>query len=119
MAYTLTQTDLQQFTETDHWYRHGFFRRILYTDGIKYMAETGGAYWLLDAIASHITGKILAKRAVTDPRLADMQFWRLEVREDHSAVMTCRADSGVSASCAPDDSLHGLPAARDRHLGLQ
>ena len=95
MANKLTHADLQQFTGTENWYRHGFFRRILYTDGIKYLAETGGAYWLIDAMASHITGKVLAKKAAADPRLTDMQFWRLKVREDHSAILTCRADSDV------------------------
>jgi hypothetical protein len=51
MSNTLTQVELAQFTGTDHWYRHGINRRVLLTDGAKYMAERAGAHWLLDEIA--------------------------------------------------------------------
>lgn len=47
----LTEESLRQFTGTDGWYRHAINKSILYTDGAKYVAEVGGAYWLLDAIA--------------------------------------------------------------------
>jgi hypothetical protein len=43
--------DLGQFTGTEHWYRHGINRNVLFTDGAKYVADTAGAHWLLDAIA--------------------------------------------------------------------
>ena len=42
---------LAQFTGSEHWYRHGLVRDILFTDGAKYVADQGGAYWLLDEIA--------------------------------------------------------------------
>ena len=48
---TLTKADLAQFTGSENWYRHALARDILYTDGAKYMAQHGGAYWLLDEIA--------------------------------------------------------------------
>ena len=41
----------RQFTGSEHWYRHGLVRDILFTDGAKYVADQGGAYWLLDEIA--------------------------------------------------------------------
>ena len=47
----LTAQDLRQFTGTEHWYRHGIVHRVLFTDGAKYVAAQGGAYWLLDEIA--------------------------------------------------------------------
>ncbi|MCK1641666.1 hypothetical protein IVA95_30015 [Bradyrhizobium sp. 157] len=47
----LTPADLAHFTGTAEWYRHGLNRRMLYTDGVQYLAEKGGAYWLLDKIA--------------------------------------------------------------------
>ncbi len=46
--------DLSGFTGTDHYYRwSSLFRNCLLTDGTHYLAETAGAYWLMDAIASH------------------------------------------------------------------
>ena len=40
--------DLAHFTGTEQWYRHGMVRNILYTEGVKYVAEEAGAYWLID-----------------------------------------------------------------------
>lgn len=94
MAKTLTHGDLDQFTGTEQWYRHGLVRWFLYTDGVQYMAEHGGAYWLIDAIASHqIDPKI--KRS---QRLQEFQLWTLKVNpQNHSAVLVCQADSGEKA----------------------
>ena len=39
---------LAQFTGTENWYRHGIVRGILYTDGVKYFADTAGAWWFVD-----------------------------------------------------------------------
>jgi hypothetical protein len=48
---TFSRAALRQFTGTENWYRHGLVRSVLYTDGAKYVAESAGAYWLLDEIA--------------------------------------------------------------------
>lgn len=48
----LREEDLIQFTGSEHWYRHSLFRNFLYTDGVQYLAEIGGAYWLIDKIFS-------------------------------------------------------------------
>jgi len=32
---TLSQSDLRQFTGTEHCYRHNLVRRVLFTDGVK------------------------------------------------------------------------------------
>ena len=45
------ESDLDQFTGSENWYRHGLNRNVTFTDGAKYVADEGGAYWLLDAIA--------------------------------------------------------------------
>ncbi|MBE8970797.1 hypothetical protein IQ277_32695 [Nostocales cyanobacterium LEGE 12452] len=47
----LTSSELLQFTGTKNWYRHPIVRKMLYTDGIKYMMVKAGAYWLIDEIA--------------------------------------------------------------------
>ena len=56
---------------------------MLFTDGAKYVADHGGAYWLLDEIA-------LAQRY--DKRVAaeEFQVWKLTVnRRSHGAHLTC------------------------------
>lgn len=43
---------LTLFTGTERYYR--ITRKCLLTDGTKYLADAAGAYWLMDAIASHL-----------------------------------------------------------------
>ena len=77
----LTQSDIRQFTGSEHWYRHGFVRQVLYTDGVQHVAEHGGAYWLIDEIAfAQSTPKIGAE---------EFQVWKLSVNADHTATLTC------------------------------
>ena len=45
-------TQLTQFIGTTGYYR--ISRKHLLTDGAKYLADAAGAYWLMDAIASHL-----------------------------------------------------------------
>ena len=44
--------NLAQFTGTERYYRIN--RKCVLTDGAKYLAETAGAYWLMDAAASYL-----------------------------------------------------------------
>ena len=54
MSKTLTKADLAQFTGTEnHYFNPLFGRQNKYSDGIKYVAETAGAYWLIDLVLSH------------------------------------------------------------------
>ncbi len=78
---TLTQADLSQFTGTEQWYRHGLARNVLYTEGAQHVAESGGAYWLLDEIAFAQPIREVAAEA--------FQVWRLKVNPDHSATLAC------------------------------
>lgn len=77
------------------WHRWSpLFPKMLLTDGAQYVAENGGehgAYWLMDAIASH------QPKLQKNPRLRDAQFWKLAVREDKSATLECVEDS----NCPP------------------
>lgn len=62
---------------TDEWHAH--WLGLTYTDGIKFLADTCGAYWLIDAVASHqpdVT-KVLNKH-----RLGGFQVWRLRKAGD-------------------------------------
>ena len=78
----LTEHDLCQFTGTEHYYKH--WLGINYTDGVKFMAERGKAYWLIDAIASY-------------RRKEPFQVWTLEVAEDKTAVLRMREDTDKPA----------------------
>ena len=75
------QQALRHFTGTEHWYRHPMFRTYLYTDGVQYLAEQAGAYWLIDAIFA----------CQTEPRVKHepFQVWTLTVNDDRSAVLAC------------------------------
>ena len=85
----LTAGELRQFTGSEHWYRHGLVRDILYTDGAKYVADKGGAYWLLDEIA-------FAQRG--DKRVAaeEFQVWKLAVKPDRTATLSCEDGNGTT-----------------------
>ena len=84
---TLTKADLIQFTGSEHWYRHAMVRDVLYTDGVKYVAETAGAYWLIDEIAfAQRFDKLLAAE--------EFQSWKLTVNADHTATLTCEDGNG-------------------------
>ena len=84
---SLTSDDLRQFTGTETWHRHAFMRKVLYSDGAKYVAEKGGAYWLLDDIA-------FAQRDHKRIAAETFQLWRLRVHPDRSATLTCEDGNG-------------------------
>ena len=66
------ENGLSQFTGTEQWHKH--FLGMLYTDGIEYLAEQTGAYWLIDLVASwqpHIRKRLQAAGE------RDFQVWRL------------------------------------------
>lgn len=74
--------NLSQFTGTETWHR----RRgtsILYTDGVRYLADNANAWWLVDAIASHQANPIL--------RYETLQIWHL-MKTGRSARLTCSHD---------------------------
>ena len=78
---TLAAADLEQFIGSENWYRHGMVRSITYTDGAKYVADEGGAYWLLDEIA-------LAQRFTPAVKAEPFQVCRLAV-ENNKGVLAC------------------------------
>ena len=66
---TLTKDDLRRFTGDDHVFRHPMLNKR-YTEGVRHVAEAGGAYWLLDIVFSHqIDPKAKAE---------EFQVWRLK-----------------------------------------
>ena len=85
----LTQHDLNQFRGTDKYYRH-FLKQFAYTDGVKYLADTASAHWLIDAIASY------QPQLLSDPMLQEFQVWKLTVNSDNNtATLVCERDTDV------------------------
>ena len=78
---------LTQFTGTLNWYAYGMGARIMITDGTKYVADTAGAYWLLDEIS-------LTQLSVTAVRVEEFQVWELKVKDDNSAELICEDGNG-------------------------
>jgi prepilin-type processing-associated H-X9-DG protein len=83
----LSEADLRQFTGSDQWYRHGLNRNVLFTDGAKFVADQGGAYWLLDEIA-------LAQRYEKAVAANEFQVWTLTVNADRAARLVCEDGNG-------------------------
>ena len=71
---------LNQFTGTEHYHKLSMFGNFKCTDGVKYVADTAGAYWLIDAIASY------------QPKLKSIEFqsWKLQPNKTtDGATLTC------------------------------
>ena len=88
---TLNETDLAQFTGSEGYTRHSLMRKILISEGAKYVADTGGAHWLLDIIASmQLDKKVKAE---------EFQVWQLNTfKKDnsdcHYGILTCSDGNG-------------------------
>ena len=74
----LNEFELGQFTGTEHWYKH--LSGYLYTDGVLYVAQGGGAFWLIDKILFTTKAK---------ENLQEFGVWKLKVNEDKSAILIC------------------------------
>jgi len=104
---TLCESDLIQFCGSTEAYRH-WTKRLVYTEGVQYMAEHGGAYWLIDAVASYQPDKRIASR----PDLVDFQLWELVVAQDKSATLTMRGDSDQPAVVTQEIPFTDFPLAQ-------
>ena len=105
----LSHADLRQFTGSLERFRHPLNPRVIYTPGVQFLAEQAGAYWLLDVIASYYGSPQMAQAIAADARLADMQFWRLDVHETGGATVVCRADSGEEPAIRQDIRFTDFP----------
>ncbi len=104
---TQFQLDLRQFTGTTQWYQWSHLTKLICTDGAKYLADEAGAYWLLDAIASHQSAP-----AIQDSqRLQDFQVWILKVNSDKSCRLTCAEDSDIAPAVIQDIEFTDFPLA--------
>jgi hypothetical protein len=70
--------DLSDFTGSEHYYS-STFKALSLTDGVHFLRESGNCYWLIDIIESY------QKQLKNE----EFQVWKLEVRDDNSAVVIC------------------------------
>lgn len=85
-------SNLRGFTGGDDPYRHSLARNFYYTPGVKYLATSAHAHWLIDAIASYYPSKAFRAKLAADERLQTLQIWVLEPK-DNGAVLKCVVDT--------------------------
>ena len=98
----LTYHDLANFTGSQQVYKNGF-DTLCYTEGVRYVAQQAGAYWLLEQIA-------FLQAQLNETHLREFQLWILTLRSGkglpptndklqiapkphHDAILTCWADT--------------------------
>jgi hypothetical protein len=84
---TLDPDKLAQFTGAERFFRHPLVRDVIYSEGTRYVAETAGAYLLLDEIA-------LAQRFEPKVKAEPFQVCDLTIAQDCSAALTCGDGNG-------------------------
>lgn len=85
---TISHADLSQFTGTSQYHRMPLHPTgFVYTDGVQFLAQEAGAYWLLDMIAFYQ----MDERIRNDEALQGIQFWHLRV-QDSAGVLVCERD---------------------------
>lgn len=103
------EQELMQFRGTERYYRH---MASVYTEGVKYMADRCGAYWLLDVIDSYQheldqpfqiwelrvdvearTGRVTMKEDTDEPYLVEQEIPFTDFPLDH--IKLWRADNVI------------------------
>lgn len=72
------KSKLSEFIGSDRFFRSAIFREYIYTEGVQFLAEQAGVYWLLDYIFSK-QEKELEKHT--------FQVWKILVLQDESATI--------------------------------
>lgn len=86
---TLDPNALAHFTGSGDFFAHGLRRNFVHTEGMEYLAESAGAYWLIDIAASY-QGRRL------DAVCQGFQVWRLRKLPEgckNKAEVTCWTDN--------------------------
>ena len=96
--------DLPNFYGTENYYALSpLFRSFVLTDGARYLADAAGAWWLMDAVASHlgsyrdedfVVAKLLRAKASNG--------WILRLEDGNNEV---RADQSIGYSDFPLDEI--------------
>ena len=98
------EQELRQFTGTENYYALSpLFRSFVLTDGARYLADAAGAWWLMDAVASHLgsyknEGFVVAKLL----RAKASNAWILRLEDGNDEVL---ADQIIEYSDFPLDEI--------------
>lgn len=84
--------ELALFTGDLERHRH-WSGRLIYTPGVHHLAESAGAYWLIDLVASWQAHPAVARK--------EFQVWTLHVHPDHTAAAV--ASDGNDVRLASQD----------------
>jgi hypothetical protein len=76
--------NFQDYTGTENWYRH--FTGLLFTDGVRAVAETYQAYWLIDLVFSHQLSPAV--------KAEEFQKWVLSRKNGNAFEATCDDGNG-------------------------
>ncbi len=85
---TITPIELSQFTGSEQLTRWSMLSHSVLTEGCKFVADQAGAYWLFDAIDSHLTA-----RGVTDE--TEFTVATLRSRPEGGAVLELDDGNGL------------------------
>lgn len=75
----------RQTTGSERFYREPLMAGLVFTDGIKFLADTCGAYWLLQVVASH-------QPTIRKKGYADFQVWRVAPYRSKGVILECWND---------------------------
>lgn len=68
--------------------------KLTYTSGVQDLAENKGAYWLINAIGSHVMANPDFKKAcLNSDRFNDMQIWILEKQANDAVRLIAVEDT--------------------------
>ena len=84
--------ELPNFYGTDGYTRwSALFRNFVLTDGALYLAENAGAFWLMDAIASHLGSYRDEDFVVAKFSKKGNEWWKLRLEDGNDNVLAQQA----------------------------
>jgi len=99
---------LEQFTGTESYHRLTMLANFVCTDGVKYVADTYGAYWLVDAIASYQHEAKVKKEK--------FQVWKLLVTSKARALLSMTDGNNGKPIITQDIEFTDFPESIDLWL---
>lgn len=95
MAVAEIESVLRGFHGGEEYFRHALNRKVLWTEGVEFLADSAGAYWLLDEIA-------IANLYQSAVKAEEFQVWTLTLDEQGSgAVLSCGDGNGNTVYTQP------------------
>ena len=104
------ERELQLFTGDLVRIRHPLNRSVIYTPGVKHLAEKAEAYWLVDAIASWIGSPEFIEAGESSPAILEWHAWELNVDQANcSATLHAEQDSYIEPFIVQSIGFTDLP----------